>query len=200
MATNSTLPEAVFAVEGPNHELLKLAYEAYLANARSAGATTLRRGEVRGGGRKPHKQKGTGRARAGSIRSPLWRGGGVTFGPIGNENYKKQLNVKAKRTAIRQALTLAAQANKIITAEATTTGKTKDIVAFLGDQKADVRRVLLVVDTKSPEMLRATKNLQAVTLVRANYLSVFHILNADKIIMSPAAIKATEAWLGEEKA
>ena len=200
MATNTTLPEAVFAVDVPNHELLKLAYEAYLANARSAGATTLRRGEVRGGGKKPHKQKGTGRARAGSIRSPLWRGGGITFGPIGNENYKKQLNVKAKRTAIRQALTLASKANKIIVAEATTTGKTSEIVTFLADQKADVRRVLLVVDQKTPEMLRATKNLQNVTLIRANYLSVFHVLNADTIIMSPAAIKATEAWLGEEKA
>jgi large subunit ribosomal protein L4 len=200
MATNSTLPKAVFAVEVPNHELLKLAYEAYLANSRLAGAKTLRRGEVRGGGKKPHKQKGTGRARAGSIRSPLWRGGGVTFGPLGIENYKKLLNAKAKRTAVRQALTLAAQANKIIAAELTTTGKTREVVAFLSDQKADARRVLLVVDAKSPEMIRATKNLQNITLVRANYLSVFHVLNADKIIMSPAAIAATEAWLGEEKA
>jgi large subunit ribosomal protein L4 len=197
MAT--TLPKSVFAVDVPNHELLKLAYEAYLAERRQASATTLRRGEVSGGGKKPHKQKGTGRARAGSIRSPLWRGGGVTFGPLGNENYKKQMNVKAKRTAIRQALTLAAQAKKIVEAEVSTAGKTKEIATFLKENKAD-RRVLLVVDVKTPELIRATKNLQNVELVRATYLSVFHVLNADKIVMSPAAIKAVGAWLGEEKA
>jgi len=200
MATTTTLPKTVFAVDVPNHELLKMAYEAYLANNRQASATTLRRGEVRGGGKKPHKQKGTGRARAGSIRSPLWRGGGVTFGPLGNENYKKQLNVKAKRTAIRQALTLAAQANKVVIAEATTTGKTKEIAAFLAEHNTSTRRALIVVDEKSNEMIRATANVKNVELVRAMYLSVFHILNADTIVMSPAALKAVEAWLGEEKA
>ncbi|EDK72872.1 ribosomal protein L4/L1e [candidate division TM7 genomosp. GTL1] len=199
MATN-TLPKTVFAVDVPNHELLKLAYEAYLAEARTSAASTKKRGEVRGGGRKPHKQKGTGRARAGSIRSPLWRGGGVTFGPSGNENYKKQLNVKAKRVAVRQALTLAAQAGKIITADVSATGKTKDMTAFLKDQKADVRRTLLVVSEKSPELIRATGNLQNIELVRATYLSVFHVLNADKIIMTPTAITAIEAWLGKENA
>ncbi len=197
--TKTTLPKKVFAVDVPNHELLKLAYDAYLANARTSSATTKQRGEVRGGGKKPWRQKGTGRARFGSIRNPIWRGGGVVFGPRGNENYKKQLNVRTKRVAVRQALTLANKADKIMIAEAKTTGKTKEIADFLKKQKIDVRRVLLVVDDKTPELIRATHNLQNVTLIRATYLSVYHILNADKIVVSQGALKAIEKWLGEEK-
>ena len=75
----ATLPKSVFAVEVPNHQLLKLAYDAFLANGRSSSATTLQRGEVRGGGKKPWKQKGTGRARFGSSRNPIWRGGGIVL-------------------------------------------------------------------------------------------------------------------------
>ncbi|NCU39275.1 50S ribosomal protein L4, partial [Candidatus Saccharibacteria bacterium] len=111
--TKTTLPKDIFGVEVPNHELLKLAYDSYLANSRGANATTLRRGEVRGGGKKPWKQKGTGRARFGSTRNPIWRGGGIVFGPLGNENYTKKLSKTAKRVAVRQALTLANQAKKI---------------------------------------------------------------------------------------
>lgn len=193
----ANLPKTVFAVDVPNHELLKLAYEAYLAANRTSSATTKTRGEVRGGGKKPWKQKGTGRARFGSSRNPIWRGGGIVFGPLGVENYRKKLSTGAKRTAIRQALTLANEAKKVITAEPKTTGKTKEIAAFLKDQKADTaRRVLIVVDAKSDDMIRATKNLPNVELVRATYLSVFHVLNADKIFISEAAVKATEEWLG----
>lgn len=189
------LPKSVFAVEVPNHELVKLAYDAYLAGARQASAMSKTRGEVSGGGKKPHKQKGTGRARAGSIRSPIWRGGGITFGPLGIENYTKKLSRRAKRTAIRQALTLAATAGKIVIAEPKTTGKTKEIVTFLDDQKVNVRRVLLAVDEKTPELLMATNNLPNVVLVSAQYLSVYHIMNADKIIMTPRALKIVEEWL-----
>ena len=85
--TKTTLPKEVFAVEVPNHELLKRAYNSYLANTRLAAPGVKTRGLVSGGGRKPWKQKGTGRARVGSIRSPIWRGGGIVFGPRGNENY-----------------------------------------------------------------------------------------------------------------
>ncbi len=195
----ANLPKNVFAVEVPNHELLKLAYDRYLAANRTASATTKTRGEVRGGGKKPWKQKGTGRARFGSSRNPIWRGGGVVFGPLGVENYTKKLSTTAKRTAIRQALTLANEAGKIAVAEVKTTGKTKEVAAFLKEQKAEsARRVLIVVDEKNNEMIRATKNLPNVELVRATYLSVFHILNADKIFMSEAAVKAVEAWLGEK--
>ena len=197
--TKTTLPKKIFAVDVPNHELLKLAYDSYLANARLSSATTKQRGEVRGGGKKPWRQKGTGRARFGSIRNPLWRGGGVVFGPRGNENYKKRIPTNAKRVALRQALTLASQADKIVLAEPKTTGKTKEIADFIKKQKLDVRRVLIVVDKKTPELIRASRNMQNVALVSATYLSVYHILNADKIVMSASALKAVEKWLGEEK-
>src|SRR5262245_30665646 len=91
--TAAKLDKGVFAVEIKNHDLLKQAYLAYLANGRVNLAVVKKRGEVRGGGRKPWRQKGTGRARFGSSRNPIWRGGGITFGPTGNENYTINLNV-----------------------------------------------------------------------------------------------------------
>lgn len=196
-STRTTLPKSVFSVDVPNHELLKMAYEAYLANGRNAHAKTLRRGEVRGGGKKPWRQKGTGRARFGSIRNPIWRGGGIVFGPIGNENYTKKLSKTSKRVAVKQALTLANQAKKISVKELKTTGKTAEIAKFLADNKLE-RRVLLVVDAKTPELERATRNLQEIKLVRATYLNVFDILNADAIVFNAAAVKATEAWLNDD--
>jgi large subunit ribosomal protein L4 len=197
--TTPTLNKAVFNVEVSNHELLKLAYDAYLSNARGANATTKRRGEVRGGGKKPWRQKGTGRARFGSSRNPIWRGGGIVFGPLGNENYKKKLSTKSRRQAVRQALTLANKAKKILVLDIKASGKTKDIANFLVKEKIDVRRILMVVDKKTPELIRSSRNLKCVELVSATYLSVFHILNADTIIITPAALKAVEAWLSETK-
>ncbi len=198
MAEQSTpkLSKDVFGVEVTNHELLKLAYDSYLAGGRNAHAKTKERGDVRGCGKKPWKQKGTGRARFGSSRNPIWRGGGIVFGPTGNENYTKKIATGSKRVALRQALSLAKKADKISVLEVKTTGKTREIADFLKKNKFDnARRVLLVVDEKSPEMLRASKNLASVELVRGVYLSVFHILNADRIVMTPAAVKAVENWL-----
>ena len=201
-AAKNALPENVFAVNVSNHELVKLAYDAYLANNRLASATTKERGEVRGGGIKPWKQKGTGRARFGSIRNPIWRGGGIVFGPRGNENYTKSLSKTSKRVAIRQALTLAAQAGKIIVKDVKTTGKTKEIVKFLEDNKCE-RKTLIVVNEKTDTLIRATSNIQSVILISAMYLNVYHILNADHIVIAPEAIKTIENWLskktGEEK-
>ena len=164
------LPEEVFNVEVKNHELLKLAYDAYLANSRKASATTLTRGLVRGGGKKPWAQKGTGRARFGSSRNPIWRGGGIVFGPLGNENYKLKISTQSKRQAIRQALTLASQEGKVSILDLNTTGKTADTIKFLNDNKL-TRNVLLVVEEKTPELLRATNNVQNVLLVSTKYLS-----------------------------
>lgn len=196
---NNTLPSEVFAVEVNNHELLKLAYDSYLANSRTASATTKQRGEVRGGGKKPWKQKGTGRARFGSSRNPIWRGGGIVFGPRGNENYTKRLSTTSKRVALRQALTLSNKSNKIVVLDFKTTGKTSEAVKFLADNKLE-RRVLMVVDKKTPELLHATNNLQNVLLVSANYLSVYHILNADKVVLSTKSITIIKDWLvGEDK-
>lgn len=200
MATSTTpakataLPKSVFGVDVPNHELVKLAYDAYLSNSRQASATTKTRGEVRGGGKKPWRQKGTGRARFGSTRNPIWRTGGVVFGPLGNENYKKRLSKTAKRVALKQALTLANEAKKVVVKDVKTTGKTAEVATFLTDNKFD-RKVLLVVDDKTPELMRATANLQNVLLVRAQYLSVYHILNADHVVLSQKAVPVIEAWL-----
>ena len=194
-----TLPKDVFAVDVPNHELLKLAYDSYLANARLASATTKQRGEVHGGGKKPWKQKGTGRARFGSTRNPIWRGGGIVFGPRGNENYTKKLSKTSKRVAIKQALTLANKDNRIIVKDISTTGKTAEIVKFLQDNKID-RKVLIVVDEKTPELIRATNNLRQVRLVSALYLNVFDILNADTIVLNNKSVPVITDWLNKEVA
>lgn len=194
------LSDAVFQVEVPNHELLKLAYDSYLAANRQVSATTKTRGEVRGGGKKPWRQKGTGRARFGSSRNPIWRGGGVVFGPLGTENYNKRLAKSTKRVALRQALTLANRDGEITVIDAVkTTGKTREIVKLLADLNlADKRRVLLV-DVKNELNLRATANLPQVELVSPTYLSVFHILNADAIVFTKEALAATTEWLKEDK-
>lgn len=195
----AALPKSVFEVDIANHELLKLAYDAFLANSRQASATTKTRGEVRGGGKKPWRQKGTGRARFGSTRNPIWRHGGIVFGPRGNENYTKKLSKTSKHVALRQALTLANQDKKILVSDIKSTGKTAEVAKFLASQKCSEKdRVLLVVDDKTPELMRATNNLENALLVRAQYLSVYYILNADKIVMTPAAVKAVEAWLAKE--
>jgi large subunit ribosomal protein L4 len=192
--TKPTLSKDIAAVHVENHELLKLAYDSYLANARLASATTKQRGEVSGGGKKPWKQKGTGRARFGSSRNPIWRGGGVVFGPRGNENYTKKISTTSKRVALRQALTLATKAKKIEVLDVKTTGKTKEIVDFLVKNKLE-RRVLIAVDAKTPELIRATNNVPNVQLVSAKYLSVFHILNADRIVLTPKAVDVVNVWL-----
>jgi len=195
----TVLPEEVFNVEVKNHELLKLAYDAYLANSRKASATTKTRGEVRGGGKKPWKQKGTGRARFGSSRNPIWRGGGIVFGPLGIENYKLKITTQAKRQAVRQALTIASQEGIISILDFKTTGKTSETIKFLEDNKL-TRKVLIVVEEKTPELLRATNNVQNVLLVSTKYLNVYHLINADSIVLSKDSIPTLKSWLVKEEA
>ena len=195
----ATLPKEVFGVDVPNHELLKLAYDAFLANSRQASATTKTRGLVRGGGKKPWKQKGTGRARFGSSRNPIWRGGGIVFGPSGNENYSLKLSTNAKRVAVRQALTLANKAKKIEVKDMKTAGKTAEAAKFLADNGMADAKVLLVVDSKTPELMRATNNIEKLLVVSAKYLSVYYILNADKIVITPKALEVVHEWLGGNK-
>ena len=198
-ATPAKLDKAVFGVAPTNHELLKQAYTGYLANGRENLAVTKTRGLIRGGGRKPWKQKGTGRARFGSSRNPIWRGGGIVFGPTGLENYSKQLNTKAKRLAIRQALSLSADNNKIVILEdiVSKEGKTSELVKLFAKVEA-TRRTLVVVETKTPELIRASKNIQKVTLVSAKYVNVYDVLNADKVIITTAALKTVTEWLSKE--
>jgi large subunit ribosomal protein L4 len=198
--TSTSLPKEVFAVEVNNHELVKRAYEAYLANGRENYAVTKTRGLVRGGGKKPWRQKGTGRARFGSSRNPIWRGGGVVFGPTGTENYTKTLPVNQKRQALRQALTLANKSRKIIVDNfSTKEGKVKDTLALLDKHKL-TRRTLVVVENKDELIERATRNVQNVKVVQATYLNVFDVMNADAIVISKDAVDAVKAWLAPVQA
>jgi large subunit ribosomal protein L4 len=197
--TTTTLSKEVFAVEVKNHELLKQAYLSHQAGKRTNNAVTKLRGEVRGGGRKPHKQKGTGRARAGSIRSPLWRGGGVTFGPSGNENYSKKLNKKARLNAIKQALSLKNTANQVTVIDTfETSGKVKSTVDLM--KKIEAKgRVLLVVSEFDSLVDRATRNVANLKSVEAKYLNVVDILDADKIIISKNSLEVINEWLVGKK-
>ena len=199
-ATPAKLAKEVFGVEVANHQLVKQAYETYLANGRENLAVTKTRGLISGGGRKPWKQKGTGRARFGSSRNPIWRGGGIVFGPTGEENYSKKLPVAAKRQAIRQALSLAAAADKVVVIEklASKEGKTSEIVKLLAKLGAK-RATLVVVTEKTPELIRAVANLGDVKLASATYVNVFDVMNADMVVMTADALKAIEAWLGGKK-
>lgn len=196
----ATLPKEVFAVDVANHELIKRAYEAYLANGRENYAITKTRGLVRGGGKKPWKQKGTGRARFGSSRNPIWRGGGIVFGPNGTENYTITIPTAQKRLATRQALSLANKSNKIIVDEfVTKDGKTKATVDLLAKHKL-TRRTLLVVEDKTELIDRSTRNVSNVKVVQAMYLNVYDIMNADKIVMTKASVELVKNWLSPVKA
>jgi len=198
--TPAKLSKDVFGVEVANHQLVRQAYDTYLANGRDNLAVVKTRGLVRGGGKKPWKQKGTGRARFGSSRNPIWRGGGIVFGPTGNENYTKKLSTASKRLAIRQALSLASAANKITVIEklASKEGKTAEFAKLLTKVGA-TRSTLVVVTEKTPELLRATSNLGDIKLVSAMYVNVYDVLNADTILLTADAHKAVEAWLGGTK-
>lgn len=189
-----TLDKAVFGRE-VSPELLKQAYVRVLANARQATAKTKTRGEVRGGGKKPWRQKGTGRARTGSIRNPLWRGGGTTFGPTGEQNYSVDMPRKAVRASVAHALS--SQAKQVIAIEALdlSSGKTRDALDLLTKLKV-TRNGLIVVAEPTPEAARAFANLPQANYVPAKRLTAVDVLNADAIVIDKAGLELLSAWLG----
>ena len=197
---DAKLNKEIFSLEVNNHELVKLAYDAYLANSRSSHAKTLKRGEVRGGGKKPWKQKGTGRARFGSTRNPIWRHGGVAFGRTGEENFTKKLSKSAKLQAVRQALSMQNQDKKIVIIAdfLAKSGKTKDAVKELS--LVDTMNYLVVVPEKTDQILRATNNIANIKVVRPTYLNTFDILNADQIIITETSLPVIENWLVAKEA
>ena len=193
----------IFNLEVTNHELVKLAYDAYLANSRSSHAKTLKRGEVRGGGKKPWKQKGTGRARFGSTRNPIWRHGGVAGGRTGEENFTKKLSKNAKRVAVMQALSMknTQQAIHVIDTLGIKDGKVKEVIKTLNEQKIAPKNVLIVVPEKDAPTLRATNNIVFAKVVRPTFLNVFDIMNADSIVIVKDALSVLDNWLiGKENA
>src|SRR3989344_363225 len=200
-ATPAKLDKAIFEVEVKNHQLLKDVYLSYLANGRVNFAKVKTRGEVRGSTAKPWRQKGTGRARFGSRYNPIWRGGGVAFGPTGQENYSQKINQSAKRTALRQALSLAAQEDKLKVIEAIDlgSGKVKDVLSLVGriGAKGNILMLVATIDNKS---LRATRNIQNLKLRLASNLSVFDVMNADEIVIEKRALEILNERLVSKKA
>ncbi len=198
--TPAKLDKAIFGVEVKSHQLLKDAYLAYLAGGRTNNAVAKRRADVRGGGRKPWRQKGTGNARFGSSRNPIWRGGGVAFGPTGNENYSRKLSTSAKRQALRQALSMAAHEDriKVIESFGSSEGKVKPAVKLLGKLEAQGSTLLVLAD-KDEKVIRSTRNIANLKLVSAKYLNVFDIMNAQVIIFDKMALETIGSWLGGGK-
>lgn len=181
----------VFGVE-PNIHVLHLAVRRELSNGRAGTACTKTRAEVRGGGKKPWKQKGTGRARAGSIRSPLWVGGGVTFGPKPRD-YSFALPKKVRLLAIRSSLSSAQPKFSVIeNFSFLTTPKTKPFAEFLKAMGLIEQKILILTNYKAAEnqnLFLASRNLQGVKLSLPHNLSVKDILNADAVIASEDAVR-----------
>ena len=197
---NAQLSKDVFGVEVTNHELLKQVYAAYEAGGRTNAARTKNRAQVRGGGRKPWRQKGTGNARAGSIRSPIWRGGGITFGPTGIESYRKKVNASANGKALKQALSLKATAKAVVVVESIDIkeGKTKDLKKLLDKLKIE-RNVVIVVAEKNDMLYRAAANLPSASVVTANYLNVKTVLDSDTLLVTSDGVKKLEERAGGKK-
>ena len=178
------------AKETSSADLMHRAVLRQLANKRQGTASTLTRSEVRGGGRKPYKQKGTGRARQGSIRTPLRPGGGVIFGPK-PRSYNLDMNRKERRLALRTAIMSRVADMKAVEDFGSTLKqpKTSEIVnglARLGIQKTE--KVLVILDSPSDVIKKSINNIEKVKLIAANQLNVFDILNANKLVIGQSAI------------
>lgn len=169
-----------------------------LTNSRQGTASTKTRAEVRGGGRKPWRQKGTGRARAGSIRSPLWRGGGVVFGPK-PKDYNLKMNRKERRLALRTALM--SRSEDIIVVENFATQlerpKTKEIINALGRWGVGDQKVLMILSEITENVALSVRNIPTLKLIQADGLNVFDILHADKIVATQEAIGKIQEVYGE---
>ena len=185
----------VFGVE-VNSQVMFDAVQVYQSNMRQATAKVLTRSEVRGGGKKPWRQKGTGRARAGSNRSPLWRHGGIVFGPTGTQNYKLSQNKKAHALAVKSALTLKAQNKDIIVVDALNfeAPSTKAAVDFLAKANAKAKTLIVIADDND-NLVASARNIPGVIVVKTNNLSVYDVLNTNSLVFTKEAIKAVEGDL-----
>lgn len=190
------LPDDIFSVEvkkGLLHEVVRN----HLANKRQGNAATKTRGLVRGGGRKPYKQKGTGRARAGSNRSPLFRGGGIVFGPQPRD-YSYKIPRKAKWSALSSALTAKFADGEVMIMDAISISeaKTKEVKGLL-DSLGMKGKVLMIVPEKDEKLELASRNIPGVNVARVKELNVYSILSHEKLIITKDAVeKMKEAYLG----
>ncbi|NLZ53598.1 MAG: 50S ribosomal protein L4 [Thermoanaerobacteraceae bacterium] len=185
------LSDDVFGAE-VRPDIMHQAVVNYLANQRLGTASTLTRAEVAGGGRKPWRQKGTGRARHGSIRSPLWRKGGIVFGPK-PRSFKTTMPKKLKRFALKSALSAKTKDNELILLDSLImeVPKTKQMVSILNNLKADKKSLIVIAD-KDENVVKSARNIPGVKATSVNTLNVYDILNHDYLIMTREAAKRVE--------
>lgn len=188
------LNEAVFGIE-PNNQAIFDMVLLQRASLRQGTHKVKNRTEVRGGGKKPWRQKGTGRARAGSIRAPQFRGGGVVFGPT-PRSYTFKLNRKVRRLALKSALSTKIIDKEFMALDAIKLDapKTKDMIKVLANLEAPAK-TLLVVDEICENVARSANNIPGVKILDSKHINVYDVLNSDKLIMTEAAIKAVEEVL-----
>lgn len=187
------LSDAVFGVK-VKPAIVAEVVRALQANRRQVLADTKKKGEVRGGGRKPWAQKGTGRARAGSIRSPLWRGGGITFGPTSERNFKLKINKKVKRLAMRMALSDKMKANALIAVDSLTVAnaKTKQFAAMLSKLPLHKGKILLVMPSPDALIERSARNIKNVEVISSGQLDVLALLLHTQVLTMPETLVALE--------
>ena len=186
-----TLNENVWGIE-PNDAVLYDALTLARNNQRQGTAATKTRSDVSGGGIKPWKQKGTGRARQGSIRAPHWVGGGVVFGPH-PRSFAKKMNRKERRLALKSALAYKVIESEMIIVDNFNieTPKTKEALSILNNLKAN-KKVLLVVDELTDNIILATRNIKEIVLLEANEINTYDVIAADNMIITEKAVKAIE--------
>lgn len=192
------LPDSVFGIE-PNEHAMYLAVRAYLTNRRQGTHKTKTRSEVRGGGKKPFKQKGTGGARRGSSRSPLMPGGGIIFGPQPHP-YNSDLPVKVKRLARKSALSLRARENSVVIVEDFTLDKphTKDVASVLSALNIGGRKVLMLLPQTDTNIVLSARNIEGVTTFPADKISAYDVLNHRTVVIFKSALSTLEKSFGEE--
>lgn len=183
------LPDDVFGVE-PNEHLIYQAVRVYLSNQRQGTHKTKERAEVRGGGKKPFRQKGTGRARQGTSRSPLMRGGGTIFGPRPHK-YRLSLPKKAARLARKSALSLKAKENEIMIIEDFTfeTPKTKDLYGILSLLKINDKKTLLLLSDKNESLYKSGRNIPKLDVQISDKVATYQLLNNKMILLQKSAIE-----------
>jgi len=192
--------ELKVAKESSAVDLMHRAVLRQQAHSRQGTASTLTRAEVRGGGRKPYKQKGTGRARQGSIRTPLRPGGGIIFGPK-PRSYNLAMNRKERRLALRTALMARVEDMVVVKdfGESLKTPKTREITDALKRLGVDSdSKVLIILSSPSEHILRSVRNLKKVKLIPANQLNVFDLLNANSLVIGEEAIQTIQEVYGND--
>ena len=185
------LSEAIFGIE-PNVSVMHDVVKNHLANCRQGTQSALTRAEVSGGGKKPWRQKGTGRARQGSTRAPQWTHGGIVFAPKPRD-YSYRLNKKVRRLALKSALSAKAQADEIVVIDEIKMEeiKTKTFKAFLDAVKVD-RKALVVTAEANELVVKSARNIAGVKTTFANLINVYDILNANKLVLDRAALAKIE--------